>query len=53
MAGPLLEMAFSSLLSGAKHFVETVCFGTCRKLAACEWFKRPLEGRADSQLLPK
>lgn len=49
----LLEMAFSSLLSGSKHSSENICFGVCRKLAVCKKFKRLLEGRAKRQLLSK
>lgn len=49
----LLEMAFSSLLSGSKHSSENICFGVYRKLAVCKKFKRLLEGRAKRQLLSK
>lgn len=49
----LLEMVFSSLFSGSKHSSENICFGVCRKLAACKKFKRLLEVRAKRQLLSK
>ena len=53
IAGLQLEMPLSSLLKGAKHSSENICFGICTRLAACAQFRRLLEGRANRQPLSK